>query len=70
VTLLIEDELRREAAIARYTDEDQQALYPGDRFFQDLPNIANFRATWGVRTILHGGSDRPGGGGGRGGDRR
>ena len=67
LTVAIEDELRRESVIARYSDEDQKLLYPGDTFFADLPNVANTRAVWGQRSIIHAGG---GGGGPSGGTSR
>jgi hypothetical protein len=51
ITLHVEDELRREPPMAWYTDEEQQARYPGDRFFSDLANIQSYRATWGQAQI-------------------
>ncbi len=33
--------------VRRYTDEDQQARYPGDRFFEFVAAIANKPITWG-----------------------
>lgn len=47
LTLHIEDELRREPALAYYTDEDQISRYAGDRFFADIPNVQLYRETWG-----------------------
>lgn len=70
VTLTVEDELRREALIARYCDEDQQARFPGDTFFRDLPNVANYRSTWGQRTVIMGGGAGGGGAIGGGGPSR
>lgn len=49
LSLHVEDELRREPLQAWYTDEDQQLLYSGDRFFSDLPNVEVFQAAWGVK---------------------
>lgn len=54
--------LRREPRIARYTNEDQQLLFSGDKFFDLLPNIKGFVAKWGDRDAVYGGalpSSRP-----------
>ncbi len=49
IVLHVEDELRREPLQAWYTDEDQQLLHSGDRFFSDLPNVEIHQAAWGVK---------------------
>lgn len=49
IVLHVEDELRREPLQAWYTDEDQQLLHSGDRFFSDLPNVEIYQAAWGVK---------------------
>lgn len=33
--------------VRRYTDEDQQAKYPGDRFFEFVPAMVNKPIVWG-----------------------
>jgi hypothetical protein len=47
ITLTCEHRLRRLPVASRYTDEDQQALYSGDRFFSRLHQIPQFRSRWG-----------------------
>jgi hypothetical protein len=49
ITLTCEHRLRREPRIARYTDQDQQLLFSGDRFFDLIPSIKGFIAKWGDR---------------------
>jgi len=51
IALSCEHRLRRAPRIARYTNEDQQLLYPGDRFFDLLPQIPGFRGTWGSQPV-------------------
>lgn len=55
VVLHVEDELRREPIQAWYTDEDQQLLHTGDRFFADLPNVELHDAPWGSKSSKLGG---------------
>jgi hypothetical protein len=49
INLSCEHRLRREPRIARYTHEDMQLQYPGDRFFDLLPAIAGYRGKWGAK---------------------
>ena len=44
-----EHRLRREPRIARYTDQDQQIAYSGDRFFDLTPKINGFPPRWGTK---------------------
>lgn len=37
-----------QANISRYTDDDQQLLFPGDKFFEFVPQMAQKELTWGV----------------------
>lgn len=55
ITLTCEHWLRIAPAVSRYTDEEQQALYSGDRFFQYLHEIPNYIGKWGHRDVTHGG---------------
>jgi hypothetical protein len=52
VTLSCEHRLRRAPRIARYTNEDQQLAYSGDRFFDLVPKIAGYKGKWGTRDIF------------------
>lgn len=38
--------LWRQSAVRRYTDQDQQAAYPGDRFFEFVPQMAEKEIVW------------------------
>lgn len=51
VTLNCEHRLRREPRIARYTNQDQQMAYAGDRFFDLVPKIQGFKNKWGEKGI-------------------
>jgi hypothetical protein len=51
ISLNCEHRLRRAPRIARYTNEDQQLIYPGDRFFDLVPKIAGYKAKWGARDV-------------------
>lgn len=55
VELSCEHRLRREPRVARYTDEDQQVLYSGDRFFDLTYSIQGFISKWGARDAAYGG---------------
>jgi hypothetical protein len=55
ITLNCEHRLRREPRIARYTNQDQQLAYSGDRFFDQVPNIQGFRNKWGQKGIANDG---------------
>ncbi len=50
---------------SRYTDADQQARFPGDRFCEYAPQMVEKAINWGVPYKTGGGG---GGGGGRGGN--
>lgn len=51
IRLTCEHRLRREPRIARYTNEDQQLLFSGDRFFDLVPSIKGFVAKWGDASV-------------------
>lgn len=51
ITLHIENRIRREPRIARYTSEDQQLLFSGDTFFDQIPNIAGAVGQWGATPV-------------------
>jgi hypothetical protein len=55
-----EHRLRREPRIARYTNQDQQLAYSGDRFFDLVPSIPGFKSKWGEKGLANDGT-RPGG---------
>jgi hypothetical protein len=55
IRLTCEHRLRREPRIARYTNEDQQILFPGDKFFDLVPSIKGFVSRWGDRDAAFGG---------------
>jgi hypothetical protein len=55
IELTCEHRLRREPRIARYTDEDQQLAYSGDRFFDLMYAIQGFIGKWGARDATYGG---------------
>jgi hypothetical protein len=51
IKLTCEHRLRREMRIARYTNEDQQLLHSGDRFFDLVTNIKGFVSKWGELSV-------------------
>lgn len=53
IKLTCEHRLRREPIIARYTDQDQNLLFSGDRFFDLIPSIKGFVAKWGDRDAIY-----------------
>lgn len=55
LTLNCEHRLRREPRIARYTNQDQQLAYSGDRFFDQVPKIQGFRSKWGDKGVANDG---------------
>lgn len=55
LTLNCEHRLRREPRIARYTDQDQQLAYSGDRFFDLVPKIPGFKNKWGEKGVSNDG---------------
>lgn len=55
ITLVCEHWMRLAATTGRWTDEDQQARYAGDRFFQFLHMIPGFVGKWGARDVDYGG---------------
>lgn len=57
VRLQCEPRLRKEPRIARYTDQDQQMAYSGDRFFDLVPKIAGFQGTWGAKGVANDGGN-------------
>lgn len=66
IKLSCEYRLRREPIIARFSDQDQKLAFPGDRFFDLLPTIANYAGKWGQRDVRGGNRGSSGGGGGGG----
>lgn len=54
ITMNCEPRLRREPRISRYTNEDQQLLYSGDRFFDLLYTIRGFVSKWGQKDVYGG----------------
>lgn len=57
--LTCEDELNREPRISRYTDQDQQRTYAGDKFFERLSKIDGYVTQWGAATVGSMGGMRP-----------
>ena len=55
ISLNCEPRLRREPRIARYTHQDMQLAYSGDRFFDLVPKIPGFSGTWGARGVANDG---------------
>lgn len=55
ISLTCEHWLRVDPASSRYTDEQQQALFAADRFFQFTHEIANYVGKWGSRDVTYGG---------------
>jgi hypothetical protein len=51
IKLSCEHRLRREMRIARYTNEDQQLLHSGDRFFDLVTSIKGFVSKWGELSV-------------------
>jgi hypothetical protein len=51
IKLTCEHRLRREMRIARYTNEDQQLLHSGDRFFDLVTSIKGFVSKWGELSV-------------------
>jgi hypothetical protein len=62
IGLTCEHWLRIAPVISLYTDQEQQVIESGDRFFQFTKDIPNFVGNWGGKSMSYGG----GGGGGRG----
>lgn len=54
ISLNCEPRLRREPRIARYTNEDQQLLHSGDRFFDLVYAIKGFVSKWGQKNVYGG----------------
>lgn len=65
ITLTCEHWLRIAPAVTRYTNEDQQVLFSGDKFFEHLKTVGD-RGKWGGKDLGFGGN----GGGGAGGTPR
>jgi hypothetical protein len=63
IALTCEHWLRVAPIISLYTDQEQQVIESGDRFFQYTADIPNYVGDWGGRPMSYGGG---GGGGGRG----
>lgn len=55
ITLTCEHWLRIAATTGRWTDEDQQGRYAGDRLFQFLHEIPTYVGKWGSRDVSYGG---------------
>jgi len=53
--------------VSRYSDEDHQLRYPGDKFYEFLPQMEKKDVTWGGQVVAP--SVGGGGGGSRGGGR-
>ena len=66
IKLTCEYRLRREPRIGRYTDEDQQVIFPGDQFFDLTYAIPGFVSQWGNRDAAYGGGFPGTDGSGRG----
>lgn len=62
ISLQCEHRLRKEPLVSRYTDTDQRLAYSGDRFFDLLPKIPQFRASWGDKPNTYADPIYPGGG--------
>jgi hypothetical protein len=66
ISLQCEHRLRKEPLVSRYTDTDQRLAYAGDRFFDLMTKIPQFKASWGDKPnsysdpIYPGGGDIPG----------
>lgn len=54
IELTCEHWLRIAPTMSRYTDEDQKALHPGDRFFSHTHQIKDYIGKWGARDISYG----------------
>lgn len=54
IELTCEHRLRREPRIARYTDQDQQLVFSGDRFFELTYSIPGFVSKWGSKDSVYG----------------
>lgn len=54
IELSCEHRLRREPRVARYTNQDQQVIYAGDRFFDLTHTIQGFVGKWGSRDTGYG----------------
>lgn len=54
ITLSCEHRLRKEPMVARYTDQDQRLAYSGDRFFDLVTKIPQFKASWGDKPNSYG----------------
>lgn len=61
INLTCENELMISPGPSRYTDECQQALYPGDLGLEFMTSISGYAAKWGQRDV-HGGGGGAGGG--------
>jgi hypothetical protein len=48
ITLNCESRLRQSPRISLQTDQDQQIAFPGDTFYNQITNIANYRSNWGA----------------------
>lgn len=59
IELTCEHRLRREPRVARYTNQDQQVVYTGDRFFDLTHAIQGFVGKWGSRDTGYSGGSTP-----------
>lgn len=59
IELTCEHRLRREPRVARYTNQDQQVVYSGDRFFDLTHAIQGFVGKWGSRDTGYSGGGTP-----------
>jgi hypothetical protein len=66
IKLTCEYRLRREPRIARFTNEDQQTIFPNDQFFDLTYAIPGFVSQWGNRDATYGGRLPGSDGSGRG----
>lgn len=60
IELRCEHRLAREPRIARYTNEDMQREYSGDKFFDHLSEIQGYQSQWGSTSVGYGGGALPG----------
>jgi hypothetical protein len=65
INLTCEHWLRIAPVISLYTDQEQQVIESGDRFFQFTKDIANFMGNWGGKPMSYNGPGVGSGGGGR-----
>lgn len=51
ITILVQSRMARweEPNVGRYTNEDQQAKFPGDKFLEFVPQMQNRELNWGIK---------------------